>query len=110
MTRALAPRRRPGGRSSSSPCGEDNRRLREEVERLSSAVRRSLGQQVEQFGTADLGARVDELTADKQQLEGDLAQALARVDELAGQLSESQDDLAASRSSLRRMIRSENQN
>ncbi|MEV6764522.1 DUF6262 family protein [Streptomyces sp. NPDC051105] len=89
---------------------EDNRRLREEVERLGSAVRRSLGQQVEQFGTADLGARVDELTADKQQLEGDLAQALARVDELTGQLSETQDDLAAARASLRRMIRSEDQN
>ncbi|WP_411151798.1 DUF6262 family protein [Streptomyces sp. A30] len=43
---------------------EDNRRLREEIQRLKNAVRRSFGQQVDQFGAADLGARVDELTVD----------------------------------------------
>lgn len=87
---------------------EDNRRLREEVERLKGAVRRSLGQQLDQFGAADLGTRVDETTRDNQRLEDELARALARVDELTGQLNEAQDDLAAARTSLRRMIRTEN--
>jgi len=87
---------------------EDNRRLRQEVERLKGAVRRSLGQQLDQFGAADLGTRVDELTADNQRLESELAQLQARVDELTGQFIETQDDLAAARASLRRMIREEN--
>ncbi|WP_327750005.1 DUF6262 family protein [Streptomyces europaeiscabiei] len=76
---------------------EDNRRLREEVQRLKGAIRRSLGHQLDQFGAADLGARVDELTADSERLQGELAQALARVEELTSQLSEAQDDLAAAR-------------
>ncbi|MFF8996243.1 hypothetical protein ACF09H_41260 [Streptomyces sp. NPDC014983] len=45
---------------------EDNRRLREEVERLKRAVRRGHGRQLDQFGAADLGTRVDELTAENQ--------------------------------------------
>ncbi|MEV6057694.1 DUF6262 family protein [Streptomyces sp. NPDC052107] len=87
---------------------EDNRRLREEVGRLKSAVRRSLGQQLDQFGAADLGARVDELTAEHQRLQGERDDALAQVKNLAQQLSEVQDDLASARLSLRRMIRNEN--
>ncbi|NWF31065.1 hypothetical protein HW130_33300 [Streptomyces sp. PKU-EA00015] len=91
------------------PPGRQNRRLRQEVERLKGAVRRSLGEQLDQFGAADLGTRVDELTADNQRQQGELTQALARVEELTAQLSESLDDLAAVRAaSLRRMIRDEN--
>ncbi|MFJ5095323.1 DUF6262 family protein [Streptomyces sp. NPDC088557] len=88
---------------------EDNRRLREEVGRLKAAVRRSLGQQLDQFGAADLGTRVDELTAESQRLQAERDDALARVKDLTEQLSEVQDDLASTRISLRRMIRSENQ-
>ncbi|MEV7395145.1 DUF6262 family protein [Streptomyces sp. NPDC091215] len=87
---------------------EDNRRLREEVERLKGAVRRSLGQQLDQFGAADLGTRVDELTAEHQRLQAEREDALAQVKDLAEQLSEAQDDLAGARESLRRMIRTEN--
>lgn len=87
---------------------EDNRRLREEVDRLKAAVRRSLGQQIDQVGAADLGARVDELTAANQRLEGELAQEKARAEELQGRLTETEDDLAGARTSLRRMIRSGN--
>ncbi|MFD4604340.1 DUF6262 family protein [Streptomyces sp. NPDC058464] len=87
---------------------EENRRLRTEVERLKAAVRRSLGQQLDQLGTADLATRVDELTAKNQKLQDDLTQALARVEELTGKLAEVEDDLASARTSLRRMIRSEN--
>ncbi|WNZ06167.1 DUF6262 family protein [Streptomyces sp. 11x1] len=88
---------------------EDNRRLREEVERLKGAVRRSLGQQLDQFGASDLGVRVDELTEDNLRLQGERDEALARVKELTTQLSEVEDDLVSARTSLRRMIRAENQ-
>jgi hypothetical protein len=88
---------------------EDNRRLRQEVERLKGAVRRSLGQQLDQIGAADLGTRVDELTAENHRLQEERDEALARVKDLTEQLSEVQDDLASARISLRRMIRSENQ-
>lgn len=88
---------------------EENRRLRAEVDRLKAAVRRSLGQQLDQLGAADLGARVDELTAEKEKLQADLAQAQARIEELTDKLAETEDDLASARTSLRRMIRSENQ-
>ncbi|MEQ6028093.1 hypothetical protein SOM70_36685 [Streptomyces salinarius] len=84
---------------------EDNRRLREEVGRLKAAVRRSLGQQLDQFGAADLGTRVDELTTENQRLQAERDDALARVKDLTEQLSETQDDLASARISLRRMIR-----
>lgn len=87
---------------------EDNRRLREEVGRLKGAVRRSLGQQLDQFGAADLGTRVDELTTENQRLQAERDDALARVKDLTEQLSEIQDDLASARISLRRMIRAEN--
>ncbi|MFE7766149.1 DUF6262 family protein [Streptomyces sp. NPDC057438] len=87
---------------------EDNRRLREEVERLKGAVRRSLGQQLDQFGAADLGTRVDELTTENQRLQAARDNALAQVRELTAQLSEAQDDLASARLTLRRMIRTEN--
>ncbi|MEU0414697.1 DUF6262 family protein [Streptomyces griseorubiginosus] len=113
--RAAANRARAGAKE---PAGwklekqllrEDNRRLREEVDRLKGAVRRSLGQQLDQFGAADLGTRVDELTVENQDLQAERDRALAQVKELTEQLSESQDDLAAARASLRRMIRTENQ-
>nr|WTA00168.1 DUF4164 family protein [Streptomyces sp. NBC_00857] len=88
---------------------EKTRRLRAEADRLKAAVRRRLGQQLNQLGTADLGARVDELTAENQKLRDDLAQTKARVEELTGKLAEAEDDLASARTSLRRMIRSESQ-
>lgn len=87
---------------------QDNRRLREEVERLKATVRRSLGQQLDQLGAADLGARVDELTAENQRLQDDLGKAQTVVTQVTTQLSEAQDDLAAARSSIRQLIRAEN--
>lgn len=81
---------------------EDNRRLRNEREQLQYALRRDLGRQLDQIGTADLEARVDELAAANQELSADLAA-------IKQELAETQDNLAAARDSLRRMIRSENQ-
>ena len=105
---APAPRSRPDGSWSSSCSGRSNRRLREEAERLKGAVRRSLGQQLDQFGAADLGARVDELTTENHRLQAERDNALTQVKGLSEQLSEMQDDLAGARESLRRMIRAEN--
>jgi hypothetical protein len=81
---------------------EENRRLRQEREQLQRALRRDLGWQLDQIGTADLEVRVDELATANQKLSADLA---ATKQELA----EAQDSLAAARASLRRMIRTENQ-
>lgn len=81
---------------------EDNRLLRHEREQLQHALRRDLGRQLGQIGTADLEARVDELAAANQKLTADLAAATQ-------ELAETQDSLAAARASLRRMIRAENQ-
>ncbi|MEU5635898.1 hypothetical protein ACH47C_19430 [Streptomyces rishiriensis] len=89
---------------------EDNRRLREEVHRLKGAVLRSLGQQVDQFGAADLGARVDELAAENERLSEELGRALAQVEGLTGKLVETQDDLASTRTSLQRRIRADSSN
>jgi hypothetical protein len=96
-----------GGKLEKQLLREDNRRLREEVGRLKAAVRRSLGQQLDQFGAADLGTRVDELTAENQRLQAERDDALACVKDLTEQLSELQDELASARISLRRMIRAE---
>jgi chromosome segregation ATPase len=81
---------------------EENRRLRQEREQLQLAVRRDLGRQLDQLGTADLETRVDELTAANQKLADELASTRQ-------ELADTQDSLAAARTSLRRMIRAENQ-
>ncbi|MCM4085114.1 MULTISPECIES: DUF6262 family protein [Paractinoplanes] len=87
---------------------QDNRRLREEAERLKAAVRRHLGQQLDQVGAADLGTRIDELTADNQRLQTDLAREQTLNTDLTKQLVEAHDDLAAARASIRQLIRAEN--
>jgi hypothetical protein len=87
---------------------QDNRRLREEADRLKTAVRRNLGQQLDRYGAAELGTRVDELTALNQRLQQDLETAQALIADLTGQLNEAHDDLAAARTSIRQLIRAEN--
>ena len=87
---------------------QDNRRLREDVDRLKTAVRRSLGKQLDQYGAADLDARVDELAVLNQRLQQDLETAQALIADLTGQLNEAHDDLAAARTSIRKLIRAEN--
>jgi formylglycine-generating enzyme required for sulfatase activity len=98
----------PGWKVEQQLLQQDNRRLREEVERLKAAVRRNLGQQLDQFGAADLGTRVDELTADNHRLQNDLDNAQALITDLTGHLNEAQDDLTAARTSIRQLIRAEN--
>ena len=106
--RAGAQQPRPDGKLEQQLLQQDNRRLREEVERLKAAVRRNLGQQLDQFGAADLGTRVDELTADNHRLQNELDKAQALVTDLTTQLNEAHDDLTAARTSIRQLIRAEN--
>ena len=86
----------------------EGRALRQERDRLKAALQRSLGHQLDQLGNADLVARVDELTEAAQRLTGERDEARAETSALQRQVAALEDDLAASRTSLRRMIREGN--
>lgn len=83
------------------------RTLREERDKLKAALQRSLGQQLDQAGTKDLVARIDELTSRNHELATRLRQVQQDNTQLQQRLEEAEDDLAAARTSLRRMIREE---
>ncbi|OKK24617.1 hypothetical protein AMK09_06520 [Streptomyces sp. CB02488] len=87
---------------------EENGRLRAEVSKLKDALRRQLGQQLDQAGAADLATRIRELTAENQRLVAQLEERTAENTQLQHRLTEAEDDLAAARVSLRRMIRTDN--
>ncbi|WP_328863944.1 DUF6262 family protein [Streptomyces virginiae] len=82
--------------------------LRAERDQLKAALQRQLGQQLDQVGAADLVARVDELTRQHEELAAERDTLRREKTELAERLTETEEDLAAARSSLRRMIRTEN--
>ncbi|MET9974876.1 DUF6262 family protein [Streptomyces microflavus] len=82
--------------------------LRAERDQLKAALQRQLGQQLDQVGAADLVARVDELIRQNNALIGERDTLVQEKAELEERLAEADEDLAAARSSLRRMIRSEN--
>jgi ABC-type transporter Mla subunit MlaD len=71
-------------------CARTTTRLRHYREQLQRALRRDLGRQLDQIGTADLEARIDELTTANQKLTTDLT---ATKQELA----QTEDSLAAPR-------------
>ncbi|MBP5942424.1 DUF6262 family protein [Streptomyces acidiscabies] len=81
--------------------------LRVERGQLKAALQRQLGQQLDQVGTADLVVRVDELTRQHEELTVECDTLRREKAELEERLAETEEDLAAARSSLRRMIRSE---
>ena len=89
-------------------CRAQNRALRAERDQLKVALQRSLGHQADQLANAPLVERINELTALAQQVTGERDQARREKADLEQRLSETEDDLAAARTSLRRMIRSEN--
>ncbi|MFF3730942.1 DUF6262 family protein [Streptomyces sp. NPDC002476] len=81
--------------------------LRRERDHLKDVVRRQLGQQLDQVGTSELVARIDELTRQNSELTAK-ADALQRSNtDLQEKLTEAEDDLQATRTSLRRMIRTQ---
>lgn len=87
---------------------QEIRQLRIDRDRLSTAVRHQLGQQLDALAAGDLAARVDELTQSNQQLVDQLLQATAENTALRERLAAVEADLTAARTSLRRMIRTEN--
>ena len=80
----------------------------QERDQLKAALQRSLGHQLDQLGNSDLVVRVDELTEAAQRLTGERDDARAETAALQRQVATLEDDLAASRTSLRRMIREGN--
>lgn len=86
----------------------DNTRLRAELQQLRASMQRQLGQQLEGVDAVALHARVQELTAEKQDLGTQLHEIRVERDALARKLEETEEDLIAARTSLRRMIRNEN--
>lgn len=87
---------------------QEIRQLRTDRDRLSTAVRHQLGQQLDTLAAGDLTARVDDLTESNQQLTDQLRQATAENTALKERLTAAEADLTAARTSLRRMIRTEN--
>ncbi|MFD3676430.1 hypothetical protein [Streptomyces sp. NPDC058613] len=87
----------------------DNARLRTELSQARAAVQRQLGQQLDQLGSADLTARVEELTRQNRELRSEV-DGLKQVNKnLERRLAETGEGIHAARTSLRRMIRAENQ-
>ncbi|MFE5580204.1 DUF6262 family protein [Kitasatospora sp. NPDC056531] len=87
---------------------EEINRLRAEVSSLRGAMRVHLGQQLDQLAAHDLTARVAELTEENHRLAVAAREAEAENRHLKTQVTTLEDDLAAARTSLRRMIRSQN--
>ncbi|MCX5449904.1 hypothetical protein [Streptomyces nigrescens] len=86
---------------------QETAELRRERDQLKGVVRRQLGQQLDQVGTSELVARVDELTRQNTELTATV-DALQRSNiDLQEKLTEAEDDLQAARTSLRRMIRTQ---
>ena len=102
-----------GGRSASEAslrtdlqlAKQDNRRLRGEVDRLKKALRERLGTQLEASSVESLKRRVDELLAANDRYRSENSRLAAELDDAHTQLRAAEEDLAASRTSLRRMIR-----
>lgn len=83
-------------------------RLRAERDQQHQQLRLALGVRLDNLAKADLLARLDELTAANSDLSAALTQAQADNHTLSTRVTELEDDLAATRTSLRRMIRAEN--
>ncbi|GAA1613289.1 hypothetical protein GCM10009733_006730 [Nonomuraea maheshkhaliensis] len=83
-------------------------RLRQERDALRAGMQRALGAQLDTLGRQDVVQRIDELTHHNERLLGEVDTLTANRDVLRRQVEELEDDLAAARTSLRRMIRSEN--
>jgi chromosome segregation ATPase len=87
----------------------DNARLRTELSQVRAAVQRQLGQQLDQLGAADLTVRVEELARQNRELRSEVDGLQQANRDLEHRLTQTAEDLNAARTSLRRMIRFENQ-
>jgi chromosome segregation ATPase len=86
---------------------QDNRRLRVEIDRLTTAMRAQLGAQLEAVPTQSLHQRIDELTEANNRYRSENVRLTAELDDVRSQLHIAEDDLAAARASLRQMIRNQ---
>lgn len=84
---------------------QDNRRLRFELERLKNALRERLGTQLEAVSVESQRRRIDELVAVNERYRSENTRLATELDEARTQLLTAEDNLAATRASLRRMIR-----
>jgi chromosome segregation ATPase len=84
------------------------RRVRDERDRLRTKVQRGLGHQVSQAGTAELAARIKDLTARLEQQDTELVQARAQITGLTSERDTALDDIAGLRVALRQMTRQQN--
>ncbi|MET9661486.1 DUF6262 family protein [Streptomyces sp. NPDC006510] len=84
--------------------------LREEQDKLKDAVRRQLGQQLDQVGTGELVARIDELSRQNAEPTAERDALTRGKAEWEEKLAEAEEDRDAARASLRRMMRRKNTN
>jgi len=83
-------------------------RLRAERDEQRRQLSLALGARMDDLAKADLVARLDELARHNTDLAAALARQQSEGAALKGRVVELEDDLAAARTSLRRMIRTEN--
>lgn len=83
-------------------------RLRAERDQHQQQLRLALGARLDNLAKADLLTRLDELTATNTELAASAEQHRLDNQALQARVAELEDDLAAARTSLRRVIRSEN--
>jgi chromosome segregation ATPase len=84
------------------------RRVRDDRDRLKAKVQRGLGHQVSQAGTAELAARIKDLTARLERQDAELTQARAQITGLTSEREAALDDIAGLRIALRQMTREQN--
>ncbi|MFF1738043.1 MULTISPECIES: DUF6262 family protein [unclassified Streptomyces] len=84
------------------------RTVRQERDRLKEAMRRNLGQQLDQAGVGDLTARINELLAANQQLEDQVAAANAERDKLETDLEAAVEEVATVRMAMQQVMRETN--
>lgn len=84
---------------------QDNRALRSEVDRLTTALRHNLGRQLDEESTHHLRSRVDDLTTANSKLQDEIHCLTKENIDLQNALRTTEDDLTAARTGLRRMIR-----
>lgn len=84
------------------------RRVRDERDRLKAKVQRGLGHQVSQAGTAELAARIKDLTARLERHDAELTQARAESVRLTSERDTALDEVAGLRVALRQMTRQQN--
>ncbi|MEU6201137.1 hypothetical protein [Streptomyces sp. NPDC047061] len=87
---------------------QEIKELRDERDRLQTALRHQLGQQLDAIHTPDTATRADQLNALNQDLTRRLEEAVSENATSRARITTLEEDLTAARTSLRRMIRTEN--